>query len=435
MISSTIRKPSSDGWIIPLHELPKTFKDSICTLHRLGFQYVWIDSLCIVQDDLDDIEREIYQMPHIYKNSQLTLCTSTARSCDIGILQPRPDHSESQLQLSMPNGKFGTIYLDRIPWSFPPATEPLGTRAWALQERFLSPRLLEYGWRTLRWSCSCSERYSGYQPLPALTESDRGPLLTPSYNLFGYLNPNGIRRIPQRRDDLFDRWVGIVHQYTRPDLTFPDDRLAAIGGVAAEIQERTGVPYLAGLWDYDRLPSLLLWRVDSPLCELHPRPKSRAPSWSWVAVDGAVSINHSRAVVQSFRVLDTDISGGFGLSARGSVTVEGLVREGLWWYEGWNVTEPLLALGTAALRRRDDELTIFPDCAGEAFEFLDDAALIKSFDLTFLAIGRADWDHDIVRGLILSMNGKYHRRVGLFQVRTKHSVLMEDWSVGVLCIV
>lgn len=165
----------------------------------------------------------------------------------------------------MPNDRFGTIYLDRVPRIFPSVTEPLVTRAWALQERFLSPRLLEYGWRTLLWSCSCSERYSGYQPLPALNESNGDALPAPSYSLFGYLNPSGIRRIPQRRDEIFDYWVGIVNQYTRCNLTFPDDRLAAIGGVAAEIQERTGVPYLAGLWDYERLPSLLLWRVDSPL--------------------------------------------------------------------------------------------------------------------------------------------------------------------------
>jgi hypothetical protein len=195
--NSILRKPSSDGWVIPLYELPETFKESIYTLRRLGFQYVWIDSLCIIQDDLDNKGREICEMPHIYKNSQLTLCASTAQSCDLGFLQPRPDHSENQLQLSMPNGKFGTLYLDRISWIFPPATEQLGTRAWAFQERFLSPRLLEYGWRTLRWSCSCSERYSGYQPLPSLADNNGDALPAPSYNLFGYLNPSGIRHITQ----------------------------------------------------------------------------------------------------------------------------------------------------------------------------------------------------------------------------------------------
>jgi hypothetical protein len=197
VICSTLRNNTPDGWMILLHELPKTFKDSIYTLRRLGLKYLWIDSLCIMQDDINDKEREICRMPHIYKNSQLTICASTARSCDIDFLQPRPDYSENQLQLIMPNGRFGTIYLDRVPWMFPPATEPLVTRAWALQERFLSPRLLEYGWRTLRWSCSCSERYGGYQPLPAFNESNEDARPAPSYNLFGYLNPSGIRRIPQ----------------------------------------------------------------------------------------------------------------------------------------------------------------------------------------------------------------------------------------------
>lgn len=116
-------------------------------------------------------------------------------------------------------------------------------------------------------------------------------------------------------------------------------------------------------------------------------------------------------------MLDTDVFGGFSLSASGSITIEGLVREGLWWYEGWNFTDPLQAPDTTALNRLKYELTIFPDCAGEVFEFQDNSTVVKCLDLTFLAIGRADWDHDIVRGLILSEYGKYHR-MGLFQVRS-----------------
>lgn len=423
--------------MIALHDLPKSFKDSIKTLRQLGFQYVWVDSLCIIQDDLDDKEREIYQMPNIYKNSELTLCASSAESCDQGFLQPRPDYSENQLQLTMPNNKIGTIYFDRVKWRFPPIGEPLNSRAWALQERLLSPRLLEYGWRTSRWSCLCSESYSGYQLIPISTGTHEDSLTTLNYNLYRFLNPSGGRSIAKRREDLLICWSRIVDQYTSRSLTLPDDRLAAIGGVAAELQERTGVPYLAGLWNYEELPTMLLWKVDSPLYKLQSRPlkTSRAPSWSWAAVDGAVTIFRNHKIMESFRVLNTEVSGGFGISARGSLTIEGPVQEGLWWYEGWNFTEHLVAPDTIALIRHDCELSIWPDCHGEFFEFLDNRISLKSLKLTFVAIGRANWDQDIIRGLVLLRDDGKYKRVGRFQVRDKDRFSVADWSVEVLCIV
>lgn len=432
IVNSTTRKSPPEGWTISLHELPKTFRDAIHVLRRLGYRYVWIDSLCIIQDDLDDKEREINQMPHIYKGSSLTLCASTARSCDEGFIEPRLEHSEFQLPVSLSDNKTGTIYLDRILWFQPPIEEPLGTRAWALQERLLSPRVIEYGWRTVRWNCFCTEGYSGYQSLSADISGKSGFPNTLNYNLFGYLNPLGPRRIPQQSDELFECWVHIVTQYTRRVLTLADDRLAAIGGIAAEIQARTKIPYLAGLWNYERLPTQLLWKVKSPLQKLLSRPSiSRAPSWSWPAVDGPVSFNHSEGLVSPCRVLDTDVSGGFGLSARGLITVEAPVREGLWWYDGWDSAKHEMTPEAIALTWRDIDLSIWPDCVGEIFEAVDDATAIKALDLdlTFLAIGVADWDHDIVRGLVLAReNKKCHRRVGFFQVCSKGSSLVADWE-------
>ncbi|KAH8747849.1 heterokaryon incompatibility protein-domain-containing protein [Hyaloscypha finlandica] len=411
VINSTLRALTPDGWQIYVRDLPNTFKDAITTLRRLGFEYVWIDSLCIVQDDQHDKDREIHKMPLIYKNAHLTLCASTARSCSEGFLHPRPDYSDCQLRVCKPNGEIGTILMDQIPWISPLVTEPLGTRAWAFQERLLSPRLLEYGWRTLRWGCSCSARYSGYQPLTVPPESNWKAPAVLSYNLFGYLDPNGLRRMPQHKDELFDHWNSIVDRYTRRNLTYPDDRLAAIGGVATELQARTVNAPLGGHED------------------LRPRPKaSRAPSWSWTAVDGPISINHSREIVQSFRVLETEVHGGFGLSARGSITVQGPVN-------------PLLVQNAAALDRGACGLRIYPDCAGELAEITDDESLVEKkpmyrlSDMTFLAIGRANWDREIVRGLLLVQNGDDHRRVGYFQLRSTGRFLIEDWRVQRLRIV
>lgn len=446
VINTVLRGFASDDWVIPVRELPQTFKDAICTLRLLDFDYLWIDSLCIVQNDPKDKDREICQMSRIYKNASLTLCASIARSYHEGFLHPRPNYSEYRLQVRLKNGSIGIVCLDRIFQSLPRATEPLGTRAWAYQERLLSPRLLEYGRRTLRWSCSCCERYSGYQPALALERNNETASGGLHYNLFSSINPDGFRPMPQHRDELFYHWNAIVYQYTRRNLTFSNDRLAAIGGVASEVGERTGVRYLAGLWDYERLPSLMLWRVvDKSLRSpqiLRPRPAVfRAPSWSWAAVDGAIYTNNSNEVVKQFKILKTEIRGGFGHSAHGSITVEGPACIGIHGYDRVEINHLSSTQDTLALLRDYCELSIYPDCADELIEVRDEEArvdekpLFKLPDLTFIAIGRSDYDYEIVRGVLLVPDGEDYRRVGYFQVRSTGPFSVKDWSVETFRII
>ncbi len=96
---------------------------------------------------------------------------------------------------------------------------------------------------------------------------------------------------------------------------------------------------------------------------------------------------------------------------------------------------------TAITLEGEYELEIYPDCAGELVEVPDDEALVdekplsKLSYLTFIAIGRANWDHEIVRGLLLVQNGKEYRRVGYFQVRSNGLFSVENWSVETLRIV
>ncbi|KAI1760385.1 heterokaryon incompatibility protein-domain-containing protein [Hypoxylon sp. FL1150] len=434
LVNSTQRKPSSDEWAISIHELPKTFEDFIKTLRRLDFRYAWIDSLCIIQDDLNDKEREIKQMPNIYKNSDLTLCASTAHSCNEGFLQPRPDYSEHQLQLIMPNNKVGTLHFNFSWDEIDEIDEPLDTRAWALQERLLSPRLLEYGQRTSRWSCSCTKGYGGHQHFPTSARSRNDSKTAFCHNyMFNYLSPQGIRDIAQRKDQLYDCWERIVRQYTRRKLTFQDDRLAAIAGVASELQERTGVPYLAGLWDHETLPFLLLWRNESLPHQLDSRPTiTCAPSWSWAAVNASVTFSAlytGKRVDKSFSVLSTNVSGGFGMSASGSVTVEGPVRRGSEWYKDWDFTKYSEKF---SYRGYGYKLDIYPDFHGEILQFQDDITLVKSLDLSFIVVVH----HPLwIAGLILSKKDETnHTRVGLFEIYGEESFIA-DWSVERLTIV
>ena len=64
---------------IPPKLLSKTFKDTITLTRRLGPRYVWIDSICIIQDDLEDWRRESGEMRSVYSNAYLVLAADRSR--------------------------------------------------------------------------------------------------------------------------------------------------------------------------------------------------------------------------------------------------------------------------------------------------------------------------------------------------------------------
>ncbi|RYC58528.1 hypothetical protein CHU98_g7672 [Xylaria longipes] len=307
-----------------------------------------------------------------------------AKSVHDQFLQTRPDFSQFRIPITLSDRSQGILYLDSYEFAYPPVDENLASRAWALQERLLSPRVLEYGWRTVRWTCSCCNGYSGDTELSAVND---GPILTkhePQYSLFLYVTPAGFRNFPGSREELFKGWARIVAVYSNLELSDRQHRLAAIGGITQELERITKVPYLAGLWKYERLSSLLLWNITLPAQKLILRPKpNRAPSWSWAAVDGPVLIHQSEEVADGFEIVSSSVSGGFSKTARGSIIIEGPSRTGKWWR-----SVERLRIGYDDNTTWDEDCIIYPDCIDELVRFTDGDLSLSDVDLTFIAIGR-----------------------------------------------
>jgi hypothetical protein len=74
---------------IDVDRLPKTVSDAITFTKGLGYQYLWVDSLCIIQNSKTDWEAESVKMGQIYRNSVCTICASSADTADVGFLTPR----------------------------------------------------------------------------------------------------------------------------------------------------------------------------------------------------------------------------------------------------------------------------------------------------------------------------------------------------------
>ena len=125
---------------------------------RAGINYLWVDSLCIVQDNVNDVEQEIAHMAAIYEQAAFTISASRALTAQTGFLHDIDQASVIdhlfQIPYVGPDSTVGWVYL-AIPKDGA-LESPLSTRGWALQERCLSPRILEYRPAQLRWICRSS---------------------------------------------------------------------------------------------------------------------------------------------------------------------------------------------------------------------------------------------------------------------------------------
>jgi len=129
--------------------LPQSLQDAIRVTRKLELRYIWIDALCIIQVSTEDKERELKQMAQISQNGLLTTSAASAGTVSEGFLRDREGLSTHippfRLQYCVPNleSGVGSIVLQEDP-SYDSRLEPINQRAWTLQERLLSPRVLVY---------------------------------------------------------------------------------------------------------------------------------------------------------------------------------------------------------------------------------------------------------------------------------------------------
>jgi hypothetical protein len=134
-----------------VEKLPLTFQDAIRVTRELGQRYLWIDSLCIIQDDLEDWATESKKMEAVFRNAYCTIAATSAEDSTKGFLK-RPEEKDVML----PECSHGKVYI----WT--PIVDDfdgdvtkgvLNTRAWVLQERALSRRTLHFTKRQAYWEC------------------------------------------------------------------------------------------------------------------------------------------------------------------------------------------------------------------------------------------------------------------------------------------
>jgi hypothetical protein len=274
--------------------MPLTFQHAVHITRRLGFRYLWIDSLCIIQDSTADWEEQAGQMQHVYEGAVVTIAADAGRDSSCGLSSAekrrafRGTRIPGQPLIVAPRAESGDT-----PAHFPDTHvngKPLDReeekrnggsllqmRGWTFQERVLAPRVLHYGEHELAWECAsaiaceCDAARSGRRHESAYrveryTQVDTGASL--EFSL---------------------RWMGLVATYSGRALTYSSDKLPALAGLASRVAQSSQCTYLAGHWKED-LGRTLLWTAGSvPLLSGGRRhTEYQAPSWSWASLHGTV---------------------------------------------------------------------------------------------------------------------------------------------------
>jgi hypothetical protein len=139
---------------LPVDRFPKTFKDAIEITQRLGLDYLWIDSLCIIQDSVEDWQKESALMSSVFGGSTITIAASSARDGREECFMKQPYFSGG-LRARITDDELRRVqdFRSHHVYNLSTFKTHLGTRAWALQEKVLPPRTIHFGDRGAFWEC------------------------------------------------------------------------------------------------------------------------------------------------------------------------------------------------------------------------------------------------------------------------------------------
>jgi hypothetical protein len=360
---------------VKLDSLPPTFRDAIVFAARLpNVGFIWIDSLCIVQDDNSDWLRESATMEQVYSNTFLNISATDSGNTKGGLFRQRdpellredeitlnvaglpgidtamPDEGDGHSSRMTSSMRVGTPHLRRCTildvsfWTRRVDRAPVNKRGWVLQERLMSPRVLHFCKDQVAWECREFDAAEGHpKDMPILQNVVDG--------VFGKSRVRSLladlgtsTSDSERHIQALELWGEIVEEYSKTSITRPTDKLIALSGLARLLSSKMKTPqYVAGLWRL-HIERQLLWFVKPLFRERDsffesrstaPGGEYRAPSFSWAAVDaekmrgikyGDVTDEDTFIQVESFTVKPKKGSDEFGVLTHAELTLHGKLR-------------------------------------------------------------------------------------------------------------
>jgi hypothetical protein len=207
-------------------DLPKTFQDAIIFTRCLGLKYLWIDSLCICQDEPEDWARESSAMRKVYEQCYLTIAATSATNAHYGLFTQRARklvRISAMTPAGIPvriRGDTTFTHPEKIYHDIDWRRWPLFKRAWAFQERILSPWVLHFTSEELLWECQED------------TSCECGHIEPLDKAIFHHAKEKPTHKTP------VSQWHHTVQVYSVLQMSDDADKLPAISGLARSMEDR-----------------------------------------------------------------------------------------------------------------------------------------------------------------------------------------------------
>ncbi|KAK7885371.1 hypothetical protein LTR67_010549 [Exophiala xenobiotica] len=358
---------------ILVRDLPRTFRDAIefaCELKEV--RWLWIDALCILQDDDKDWLYESSVMDKVYTHSFCNISATAAMDSSEGLFRSRDQKRKWVDTVTVKTEDLNVIEQPTVEctisdldfWDEKVENAPVNKRSWVLQERLLAPRVIHWCKDQIAFECREMDR-AECRPGNLPHFQMRGGELVDQARLKGISVQVGrsLRKTRLANEDrlgswqasagmqdldpkffLYEIWKRVVEQYTRMELTEKRDRLIALSGIARMMKSTLAAQgsddiYLAGMWQ-NYLASQLLWHVNDvdnvqsqPFENTRPAEK-RAPTFSWASVETERGVTFPETTdkglliqVQVVRLTYRTPEDKFGLLTDGYLVVRGVLRK------------------------------------------------------------------------------------------------------------
>ena len=266
---------------LPIDKLPPLFRDCARLVAKLGCSYIWIDSMCIQQDDEGDWLEQASQMIGIYTFSELNVCASWSLSQDSLHIERSPlKMTDCIIRPKWTCFPTDALRIDRdMNWKHVNHCD-LVKRGWVFQERLLAPRVVHFTNQHLMWECRT--RYATEPDFQETPKTSMGTFRSSPQDLALILPP--IRSTPTK---VLEFWLSLLGECSSKLTTFEKDRLFAVAGIAGIFKmaifklAQIEVTYHAGLWDFEFVRQMVWYAVRTRSTGLTCRPKIYlAPTWS-----------------------------------------------------------------------------------------------------------------------------------------------------------
>ncbi|KAI0435668.1 heterokaryon incompatibility protein-domain-containing protein [Xylaria telfairii] len=261
------------------HIMPRTIRDSMRLCALTGQRYLWVDRVCIVQDDDETKQLHLRAMAETYAKAEFTIVAADGNDADHGLSGFGQSVRERQQHLiPFPSAPLirGTMCTLRSGFSF---NTVWSSRAWTFQEHVFSRRLL-YIDKFVHWICASARWTETLSPFPCTSQS----------GAIESLNTSSDEKLFVIDWPSLAHFASMVEQYNVRHLTYDSDASNAFAGLMTQMCEGFPSGFFGGIPEF-YFTICLLWQPKGCLQPRFNQPNARfLPSWSWLGWSGALDL-------------------------------------------------------------------------------------------------------------------------------------------------